>query len=66
MSKKFKKPLAAVLAGALVFTMTPAAVPETAKAAELPELTAHYDMSHEGSQLLDVSGNGRHATLYNA
>lgn len=29
------------------------------------EPTAHYDMSHSGNQLLDVSGNDNHATLYN-
>ncbi len=64
MNSKFKKPMAAVLAGALVFTMMPELGPETAKAAELPEVTAHYDMSHSGDQLLDVSGNGRNAKLY--
>ena len=64
MNSKFKKPMAAVLAGALVFTMMPELGPETAKAAELPEVTAHYDMSHSGEALLDVSGNGRNAKLY--
>ena len=28
-------------------------------------LAAHYDMSHEGAALKDVSGNGNDATLYN-
>ncbi len=28
-------------------------------------LAAHYDMSHEGSVLKDISGNGNDATLYN-
>ncbi len=28
-------------------------------------LAAHYDMSHEGSALKDISGNGNDATLYN-
>lgn len=64
MSKKLKKTVAAVLAGALVFSMLPAAGPKTVEAVELPEMTAHYDMSHSGDQLTDVSGNNRHATLY--
>ncbi|MGA7147862.1 MAG: immunoglobulin-like domain-containing protein, partial [Microbacterium sp.] len=34
-----------------------------AVAAAVPAPTAHYDMSHSGSSLLDVSGNGRHASL---
>ena len=63
-SKKLKKTMAAALAGALVFSMLPAAGPETAEAAEPPGPTAHYDMSHSGDQLTDVSGNKRHATLY--
>ena len=65
MSKKLKKTMAAVLAGALVFSMLPAAGPKTVEAVELPKMTAHYDMSHDGSQLTDVSGNNRHATLHN-
>lgn len=64
MSKKLKKTMAAVLAGALVFSMLPAAGPKTVEAVELPEMTAHYDMSHSENQLTDVSGNNRHATLY--
>ena len=64
MSKKLKKTMAAVLAGALVFSMLPAAGPKTVEAVELPEMTAHYDMSHSGDQLTDVSGNNRHATLH--
>ncbi|MGX5697807.1 immunoglobulin-like domain-containing protein [Agromyces soli] len=39
------------------------AAPLAASAAEPPPVTAHYDMSHAGDQLLDVSGNGRDATL---
>lgn len=65
MSKKLKKTMAAALAGALVFSMLPAAGPKTVEAVELPKMTAHYDMSHDGSQLTDVSGNNRHATLHN-
>lgn len=64
MSKKLKKTMAAALAGALVFSMLPAAGPKTVEAVELPEMTAHYDMSHSENQLTDVSGNNRHATLY--
>ncbi|MCJ1685408.1 immunoglobulin-like domain-containing protein [Rathayibacter sp. VKM Ac-2928] len=40
-----------------------ALVPVTAQAADVPAPTAHYDMSHAGSALLDISGNGRNATL---
>lgn len=32
-------------------------------AADVPPPTAHYDMSRSGTTLLDVSGNGRNATL---
>ena len=63
MIKKFKKPLAGILAAALVFSMAPV-TESTVKAADLPEPTAHYDMSHSGNQLTDVSGNDRHATLH--
>ena len=51
MIKKFKKPLAGILAAALVFSMAPV-TESTVKAADLPEVTAHYDMSHNGDQLL--------------
>ncbi len=37
--------------------------PGAAVAADVPAPTAHYDMSHTGTTLLDVSGNGRDATL---
>lgn len=37
-----------------------------AGALEVPQPTAHYDMSHQGEALLDVSGNERHATLTGA
>ncbi len=63
MNKKVQKPLAGVLAAALVFSMVPVSE-STVEAADLPKPTAHYDMSHNGNQLLDVSGNGRNATLY--
>ncbi|WP_188043643.1 immunoglobulin-like domain-containing protein [Changpingibacter yushuensis] len=33
--------------------------------AESPSPTAHYDMSHSGTTLTDVSGNSRNATLVN-
>ncbi len=48
----------AALAVSLLGLTAPAAV-----AAAVPAPTAHYDMSHSGSSLLDVSGNGRHAAL---
>nr|BFF10162.1 hypothetical protein GCM10025699_14650 [Microbacterium flavescens] len=37
--------------------------PLAANAAVVPAPSAHYDMSHSGTSLLDVSGNGRNATL---
>lgn len=37
--------------------------PLAAGAAEPPAPSAHYDMSHAGATLLDVSGNGRNAAL---
>ncbi|MWV48448.1 hypothetical protein GRS96_04055 [Rathayibacter sp. VKM Ac-2803] len=40
-----------------------ALVPVSAQAVDVPAPTAHYDMSHAGSALLDISGNGRNATL---
>ncbi|SMH41968.1 hypothetical protein SAMN06295885_1847 [Rathayibacter oskolensis] len=40
-----------------------ALVPVAAQAADVPAPTAHYDMSHASSSLLDISGNGRNATL---
>jgi hypothetical protein len=46
-------------AGAAVLPLAPA------QAAEPPAPTAHYDMSHTGTALTDVSGNGRDATLVN-
>lgn len=54
--------LAAGLTGAVVAGLC-ATAPLSASAAELPPVTAHYDMSHAGSALLDISGNGRNATL---
>ena len=40
MIKKFKKPLAGILAATLVFSMAPVTA-STVKAADLPEVTAH-------------------------
>jgi len=37
-----------------------------AQADETPAPTAHYDMSHSGTSLIDVSGNGRDAALVGA
>ncbi|WP_236967339.1 immunoglobulin-like domain-containing protein [Microbacterium aurantiacum] len=58
----FRRGLAGTVAGVMALTGVGLA-PAVATAAELPAPTAHYDMSHSGSQLLDVSGNARHATL---
>jgi Concanavalin A-like lectin/glucanases superfamily len=57
-----RRMLAAGLTGVLAVSICSAA-PLAASAAELPAVTAHYDMSHAGDQLLDISGNGRNATL---
>ncbi|MFF2370886.1 immunoglobulin-like domain-containing protein [Agromyces sp. NPDC058110] len=57
-----RRTLAAALTGALVGGLC-LAVPLSASAAEPPAVTAHYDMTHAGNQLLDISGNGRNATL---
>ncbi|WP_139418028.1 immunoglobulin-like domain-containing protein [Agromyces laixinhei] len=54
--------LASSVVAALAVSLLGSA-PLAANAAEVPAPTAHYDMSHEGSTLLDVSGNGRDATL---
>ena len=54
--------LAAGIAGALAASVC-AFSPAAAVAADVPAPTAHYDMSHAGNALLDVSGNGRNATL---
>ncbi|MEF3402414.1 immunoglobulin-like domain-containing protein [Agromyces sp. CCNWLW203] len=54
--------LAAALTGTLVAGLC-ATAPLAASAAELPPVTAHYDMSHAGGTLLDISGNGRNAAL---
>lgn len=57
-----RRALTVVLAGALGASAIGLAAP-AAHAAATPEPTAHYDMSHAGTKLLDVSGNGRDATL---
>lgn len=56
-----RRAFAATLAAATL-TALGAAVPP-AFAEEVPAPSAHYDMTHTGSTLLDVSGNGRNATL---
>ncbi|HMR50748.1 MAG TPA: hypothetical protein PKE40_15965 [Arachnia sp.] len=48
---------AAAVAASIFGVAAPAA------ADDVPPPTAHYDMSHTGTSLLDVSGNGRNATL---
>jgi hypothetical protein len=35
----------------------------TAQAVDVPAPSAHYDMSHDGATLIDISGNGYDATL---
>lgn len=58
-----RRALAATVAGVLALTGVGLAAPNAASAADVPAPSAHYDMSHSGSTLLDVSGNGRNATL---
>ncbi|MHA3722934.1 immunoglobulin-like domain-containing protein [Leucobacter sp. HY1910] len=52
--------LAMPLPGVLAVTGAPAAF---AADETVPAPGAHYDMSHDGATLLDVSGNGRNAAL---
>lgn len=64
---RWKRPISAALAAVMTVSLVPFS--NTARAiglarVELPNATAHYDMSHSGDQLLDVSGNENHATLY--
>ncbi|MCJ1708881.1 immunoglobulin-like domain-containing protein [Microbacterium sp. VKM Ac-2923] len=61
-SRRVSKALTASLTGVLVAS-TMSMVAPAAHAADVPAPTAHYDMSHTGTSLLDVSGNGRNASL---
>lgn len=61
--RRAPRALAASLSGVLVASTLSLAAPLAAHAADVPTPTAHYDMSHTGTTLLDVSGNGRNATL---
>ncbi|MFZ8755871.1 immunoglobulin-like domain-containing protein [Microbacterium sp. HMH0099] len=61
-SRRAPKAVAASLTGVLVAS-TLSLIAPAAHAAEVPAPTAHYDMSHSGAALLDVSGNGRNAAL---
>ena len=60
--RRAAKALTASLTGVLVAS-TLSLVAPAAYAADVPAPTAHYDMSHSGTSLLDVSGNGRNASL---
>lgn len=64
------RPRASRLVRALLtcaLALPPTAVGMTAAgAADVPQPTAHYDMSHRGDLLLDVSGSGNDATLTGA
>ena len=63
MKTNWKRPASAALAAVMTLSLVP--LSGTVRAAEPVQPTAHYDMSHSGNQLLDVSGNDNHATLYN-
>lgn len=58
-----RRAIASSIAAALAVSAMGVTAPLAANAADLPAPTAHYDMSHSGSTLLDVSGNGRNAAL---
>ena len=61
--RSVRRAIASSIVGALAVTGVGLAAPSAANAAAVPAPTAHYDMSHSGTSLLDVSGNGRNATL---
>jgi hypothetical protein len=58
-----RRAVAASITAALAISVMGLTVPVAANAAAVPAPSAHYDMSHSGTSLLDVSGNGRNATL---
>ncbi len=58
-----RRGIAASVVGALALSALGLSVSAPAHAADMPAPTAHYDMSHAGATLLDVSGNGRNAAL---
>lgn len=58
-----RRAVAASVTAALAISVMGLTAPLAANAAAVPAPSAHYDMSHAGSTLLDVSGNGRNATL---
>ncbi|WP_194410560.1 immunoglobulin-like domain-containing protein [Microbacterium cremeum] len=58
-----RRAIAAGVAASVAVSLMGFTAPLAATAAEVPAPTAHYDMSHAGGSLLDVSGNGRHAAL---
>ncbi|MDR7187344.1 hypothetical protein J2Y46_000160 [Microbacterium sp. BE35] len=60
-----RRTIAASVVGALAVTTIGLSAPVAAYAADVPAPSAHYDMTHSGTSLIDVSGNGRNATLTN-
>lgn len=58
-----RRAVAASITAALAISVMGLTVPVAANAAAVPAPSAHYDMSRSGTSLLDVSGNGRNATL---
>ena len=58
-----RRAVAASVTAALAISVMGLTVPVAANAAAVPAPSAHYDMSRSGTSLLDVSGNGRNATL---
>jgi hypothetical protein len=60
-----RRTIAASVVGALAVTTMGLSAPLAAYGADVPAPSAHYDMTHAGTSLIDVSGNGRNATLNN-
>jgi hypothetical protein len=63
LSRRAWRGVAASVTAAVVAAGVGLAAPMAAHAVDVPAPTAHYDMSHAGTSLLDISGNGRNATL---
>lgn len=61
--RSVRRAVAASVTAVMAISVMGLTAPLAANAAVVPAPSAHYDMSHSGTSLLDVSGNGRNATL---
>lgn len=61
--RSLRRAVASTAVATLAISLMGVSAPLAANAAVVPAPSAHYDMSHSGTSLLDVSGNGRNATL---